>query len=147
MTGFGDNTFRSPFEIEEAREAQYQASKNQRAVETRVKDAATKLAAAERAYRTKLTQRILALHAGEGDVKGLAITMCETVAKGEMQVADLRYARDIARGVLEAARQEAFACGADRRGLDALIDWSMKRELRVETPPPEFQRPTLEPVA
>lgn len=129
-----------PLEIEDARQAAHRASEVQREVEDRIKSASRGLAEAERQYRLKLTERILHLHAQDG----LAITMCGEVARGEKPVADLRFKRDVAKGVLEAAQQQAFRRGADRRDLHTLIDWSMRRDLRIDTPPADFDRNTGE---
>jgi hypothetical protein len=139
VTGFGDNTLQ-PFLIQDARGGAHQASENQRAVEDQLRKASTDLANAERFYREKLTLRILHLHA----VDEVAWTACETIAKGEKAVADLRFKRDVAKGVLEAAQQQAFRHAADRRDLSRFIEWSMRRELRIDTPPADFDRETGE---
>lgn len=135
----GANTL-SPLEIEDARQAAYRASEVQREVENQIREAARDLAEKERLYRRKLSTRIVELHT-EG---GYAITMCGEIARGEEATARLRYERDVAEGVLEAARQQAFRRGADRRDLATLIEWSMKRDLRVDTPPADFDRQTGE---
>lgn len=131
-----------PLEIEDAREAAHRASELQREVEDAIREAARDAANRERAYRQALSVRILELHA-----EGTAITACSEIARGESTVANLRYQRDVAEGVLEAARQQAFRRGADRRDVGVLLTWSMHRDLRTDTPPPGFDRPTLEPVA
>lgn len=132
---FGDNQLH-PLQIEDARQAAYKASENQRAVEDMVRSASGDLAEAERLYRKKLTTRMLILHADDG----VAWTAAESVARGEKEIADLRYDRDVKEGVLEAARQQAFRRGADRRDLDTLLNWSMRRDLRGDTPPPGFEQ-------
>ena len=136
---FGDNTIQ-PLEIPDAREAAHKASENQRALEDQLRQASRDLANAERHYREKLTIRIHHLHA----VDGVAWTACDTIARGESEVADLRFKRDVATGVLEAAQQQAFRHAAERRDLHALITWSMRRELRIDTPPVEFNPETGE---
>ena len=128
----GENTV-SPLEIQDARHAEHQASELQRGVEDRLREHSQALAEAERAYRKRLSERILELKAG-----GNAITACESIAKGETDVADLRYARDVAKGVWEATRQESFRRGADRAAIGRLVDWSMKRDLRTDAPPVSF---------
>lgn len=139
MTSFGDNTLQ-PFAIPDAREAAHKASENQRTVEDQLRQASRDLADAERFYRGKLTLRILHLHA----VEQVAWTACETIAKGEKEVADLRFKRDVAKGVLEAAQQQAFRHAADRRDLSRFIEWSMRRELRIDSPPADWDRETGE---
>lgn len=136
---FADNTL-SPLEIEDARKAAHRASEVQREVENLIRDASRKLAEAERAYRRRLSERIVQLHAEDG----YAITMCGEIARGEADVSQLRYVRDVAKGVLDAAQQQAFRRGADRRDLHQLIDWSERRDLRVDTPPADFDRQTGE---
>jgi hypothetical protein len=130
-----ENTLR-PLEIPDAREAAHKASELQRGVEDAIRQASSELAEAERQYRLKLTTRILHLHAKDS----LAITMCGEVARGEPEVADLRYKRDVAKGILEAAQQQAFRYGADRRDLDTLLNWSMRRDLRTDAPPEQWSR-------
>jgi hypothetical protein len=46
--------------------------------------------------------------------------------------------------VLEAAQQQAYRYAADRRDLHRLIEWSQRRDLRVDTPPADFDRNTGE---
>jgi hypothetical protein len=133
---FGENTIR-PLLVEDAREAAHKASELQRGVEDRIREASRELAEAERQYRLKLSERILYLHAQEN----LAITMCGEIARGEKVVADLRFKRDVAKGVLEAAQQQAFRYAADRRDLSRMIEWSERRDLRTDAPPAEWPRP------
>lgn len=135
----GENTLH-PLEITDARDAAFEASKKQRDVEDQIRQSSKALAEAERQYRLKLTTRILHLHTQEG----LAITMCGEVARGEKEVADLRYKRDVAKGIHEANLQQAFRRGADRKDVHQLLVWSEKRDLRTDTPPADFDRHTGE---
>lgn len=134
MTPLAGNTLH-PLEIEDARLAAYRASELQRGVEDRMREASRDLAEAERAYRKRLSQRILELRAD-----GHAITACGDIARGETEVANLRYERDVKAGMFEAVKQEAFRRGSDRRDIDTLLNWSMKRDLRVDTPPADWSR-------
>jgi hypothetical protein len=131
-----ENTI-SPLEIADARAAAHKASELQRSVEDGIRDASRKLAEAERQYRLALAKEILRLKAQDG----VAWTACEHIARGESNVADLRYARDVAKGILEAAQQQAFRYGADRRDLHRLIEWSERRDLRTDAPPEQWPRP------
>jgi hypothetical protein len=70
------------------------------------------------------TPRIVELHDG-----GVAWTVAADVARGDEDVAELRRVRDIAQGLLGVAEARAFRTAADRRSLDALVSWSMRREL------------------
>jgi hypothetical protein len=125
--GFGENKI-SPLEIADARQAAFRASEVQR-------NASRTLAENERAYRKALSNRIVELKA-----EGTAVTVAKDIAVGERDIAQLRYERDIAAGMLEAVRQEAFRRAADRRDLDTLLNWSMRRDLRVDTEPANWGR-------
>jgi hypothetical protein len=131
-----ENTI-SPLEIADARQAAHKASELQRGVEDGIRNASRNLAEAERQYRLALAKEILRLKAQDG----VAWTACEHIARGEPKVADLRYARDVAKGVLEAASQQAFRYGADRRDLHRLIEWSQRRDLRTDAPPEQWPQP------
>lgn len=59
----------------------------------------------------------------------MAITACADVARGKPNVADLRYARDVAEGVREAASQAAWRASGDRKAEQTFLSWSMRRDL------------------
>jgi len=140
-----DNTLH-PLEIADARNAAYRASELQREVEDAIRSAARDLANKERGYRQALAAKILELRA-PSDGEQVAWSSCRDLARGDKHVAMLAYERDVAEGVLEAARQQAFRRGADRRDVGELLNWSRARDLRTDTPPASFDVPTPEPVA
>lgn len=140
MPDFGENTI-SPLEIQDAREAAFKASENQRGCEDRIRQAGRDAAEAERVYRKALATEIVRVHA-EDEV---AWSTAGDVARGEKSVADKKFDRDVKEALLEAAKQEAFRRGADRRDVDTLLGWSMRRDLRTDTPPPGFTNPPPEP--
>ncbi len=111
----------SPFDFTEARTAVRAASEAMKAAEQNRRDASERLAAAERAYRVALARKIVEAHAD-----GIAWTVAQDVARGDKHVADLRYERDVAKGVLDAAETVAWRHTADRKDLARLIDWSMR---------------------
>jgi hypothetical protein len=135
----GDNTLTHPLQIEDAREAQHTASETQREHGKKLLAAHFALADANYTYNTAKVARIKQLKE-----EGWAATVCAEIAKGEESIAHLRRERDKREGELEKLRDHAFTLGADRRALDALVDWSMKRELRTDVPPPDFDRETGE---
>lgn len=137
MADFGENTQGNPFEIIDARQAQHQASVNQRQHSNEIAKAHGALADAEYTYRTALTNRWKQLKEKEG----WAATVCGNIARGEESIATLRRERDKRKGDLEELLQDAYRIAADRRALEGLIDWSMRRDLRVDTPPLEWGRP------
>lgn len=140
MPDFGENTI-SPLEIADAREAAFKASDLQRGCEDRIRKAGRDLAQAEQNYRQALAEKILSARA-EDEV---AWTAAADIARGDKHVAKLKFDRDVADALLEAAKQEAFRRGADRRDVDTLLNWSMRRDLRVDTPPPGFTRSDPQP--
>jgi hypothetical protein len=110
-----------PYDYEGAKRAIARASRDHTQVSGARAEAASALGQAERAYRKALALKITELHAD-----GVAWTVCLDLAKGDTKIADLRYQRDVAKGILGANEQLAYRCLADRRELEQLIDWSMK---------------------
>ena len=113
-----------PFDFEEARRAIRTAATSQVEAEQDRAEAVATAAEAERDYRVAFARRIVELHDG-----GVAWTVAADVARGDEDVAELRRVRDIAQGLLGVAEARAFRTAADRRSLDALVSWSMRREL------------------
>jgi hypothetical protein len=114
----------APWSFQQAREAAHKASANQKASEDFVKEAHKQYAAAEKAYRMALANRIIQLH---GD--GIAWSQCGDLARGDQHVAELKFKRDVCEGIKEAATQAAWRNSADRRDVEAFADWSKRREL------------------
>lgn len=110
-----------PYDFPEAVAAARRAAEAQKAGEQAVRDAAADLAEKERAYRVALARRIVEVH-GEG----AAWTVAQDLARGDQAVADLRYHRDVANGVLEAAQQRAWRHTADRKDVLEFIQWSRR---------------------
>lgn len=114
----------APYDFTEAVAAARRAAEAQKAGEQAVRDAATDLGEKERAYRLALARKIVELRAG-----GNAATLAADLARGDEGVADLRYARDVADGVLKAAEQRAWRHTADRKDMLEFITWSRMRDL------------------
>lgn len=114
----------TPFDLEEAREAERLAAAQQEGGEGTLRDASKELAEKERAYRLALAQAITTLRA-----EGNAATVCADLARGDKQVADLRYHRDVAQGVLDAAQQAAWRFAANRKAVGRITEWSARREI------------------
>ena len=121
-----------PWSIEEARAAANMASAQQKGSEQVLREATQKLADAERAYRMALAQSITR-HRAEGH----AATVCADLARGDRAVAQLRWDRDVAQGVVDAAQQASWRHAADRRDVARFADWSMRRELSEHGQPDE----------
>lgn len=113
-----------PYDFAQARHAAENASRNQKAAEDFIRDAAKDYAIAEEAYRVALAKQIVAEHHA-----GRAWTVCPDLARGNENVARLRRGRDIAEGVKDAAVQAAWRRAADRRDTERFIDWSARREI------------------
>jgi hypothetical protein len=110
---------RQAWDFFQAVEATRKAKEAQEDAETAREEAAEALATAELTYRKALAQEITRQH---GD--GTAWTVCQDMARGEDHVAQLRYERDVAHGVLAATEQRAWRHTADRKDALALIEWS-----------------------
>ncbi len=113
-----------PYDFGQATAADQAAHDRQRAAEQFIIDAGRAYAEAERAYREALALKILALKA-----EGTAWTSCGDVARGFPAVAALKYKRDVADGVREAASQAAWRASKDRDAEATRIQWSMRRDL------------------
>ena len=110
-----------PYDFREAKDACARASRAQIEAERDLAQAAQDHAAKEQAFRVALAKQIVTLHD-----EGLAWTVCQDVARGDKDVARLRYERDVAHGVLEAQQQRAWRHTADRKDVLELVRWSAR---------------------
>lgn len=115
---------RAPYTFGEATAAARKAAGLQLSAEDTTRTAWRRYAEAERDYRRSLALEIARLR-GEG----VAATIAADLARGEERVSELRHARDIAEGVVEAAKQAGWRLQADRRDLHEFISWSARRDL------------------
>jgi hypothetical protein len=112
-----------PWTIDQAKDAARQASTSQRAAENFIREAFKQFALSEEKYRTALAVRITELHA-----EGVAWSATADLARGDKGVARLKRERDIAEGVVEAAKQAGWRASKDRDDVQAFIGWSQRRE-------------------
>ena len=112
-----------PYDYGGAKRAAARQSRDQAQSQEQVASDARNAAEKERLYRMALAKEILRLHA-----KGVAWTSAQDLARGEEEVARLKYDRDVAQGMKEAAEIGAWKCSANRKTLDLLIGWSMRVE-------------------
>lgn len=108
-----------PYDFVDAVEAHRVASEAQAGCEQAMRDAAEQLAEAEREYRVALAKEIMRQHTA-----GVAWTVAQDTARGDQTVADLKFVRDVAKGVLGAAEQAAWRHTADRKDTLEFIVWS-----------------------
>lgn len=100
------------------------AGLEQEASEQHMRDTAKEAAVAKRDYQRALAVRIVELKA-----RGNAVTACETIAKGEQDISDLRFQRDLKEAEAQAARAANYRHSANRQDTLKLTEWSMRREL------------------
>jgi hypothetical protein len=110
----------TPYDFNEARDAINQAKATQKAGEAQVKAAYREFAMARQAYQVALAEAILRYRAEH------AATICAELARGDKKVAELRFKRDVAEGVMEAAKSAIWRHTADRKDLARLVDWSAR---------------------
>lgn len=113
-----------PFAFDQAKRAVIRSSRAQEEGEAFLRTAARQHADAERAYRKALAEEIVRLKS-----ERTAVTAAGDIARGKPEIADLKFLRDLAEGIYEAAKQASFRHSADRRALDQLIAWSMRVSL------------------
>ena len=114
----------SPMTLGEARRALHNASQRQLDSESAYRQAVEDLAAADLAYNRAVARKMVELHS-----EGVAWTAAKSLALGDDNVSQLRYERDVKRGVVDAAESGRYRLQADRRSLEGIVNWSMRREL------------------
>lgn len=133
---------RQPYDFGEAVEATNAAKAAQKSAEENLKTAWRDFGAKRKAYQLKLATKIVELKAA-----GNAATLALDLAKGDPEVARLRYEKDVAEGVKEAALSALWRHSGDRKDLREFIQWSKTVDIRVhlhdEDEPAErdFERP------
>jgi hypothetical protein len=125
----------APYDFAQASELTRRASAAQKAAEDLLRSTSRDFAEKERAYRIALAKEIVTQHS-----EGAAWTVCQDLARGNPQVAQLRMERDIADGMREASQQRAWSAAADRKDLTQLINWSLRRDLAEDVPQPQWTR-------
>lgn len=113
-----------PWTFDQAVTAQREATQKQEQAERFVKTSYKDFAEKERVYRQALAEKITTLRA-----EGKSITLCGDLARGDKHVAHLKYERDVAEGVKEAAGQAVWRATADRKTVEGLMQWSMRRDI------------------
>jgi hypothetical protein len=126
-----------PFDFAAAVAASREASEAQHNAERWYAEKGREFADAERTYRQALAAEIVKCHAA-----GSAWTVAQDLARGTKEVADYRYARDVAEGLRDAAAQSIWRHTADRRELEQILDWS-KRAAFLDALPPQGQPTTF----
>lgn len=110
-----------PYDWGQARDAINAAKAAQKVAEDNVREGFKAFGLARRAYQTALASKILELRAS-----GTAATICSDLARGDKHVAELRFRKDVAEGMKEAASSAVWRHTADRRELEQLVNWSMR---------------------
>lgn len=114
----------SPWTFGETVEHINLAKASQAGAEAALRDAWQDYASKEQSYRVALAKRITELRA-----EGIAATTCGDLARGDEKVSALKFARDVAEGVREAAQSALWRHTGNRRDATGLAEWSMRREL------------------
>lgn len=109
-----------PYDFTEAKSAMERACSGQIAAEKAVKDSFQKFALARKAYQVAFAEEILRQRAEH------PATIALDLARGQEKVAQLRYEKDVAEGVMEAAKSAIWRHTADRKDVARLVDWSRR---------------------
>jgi hypothetical protein len=117
-------TARLPWEITDARDALANASISQHDHQNAVRDAVKAAARADQVYRVARARKTAELRDA-----GKAASLCDTLARGDPEVASLAYEAYVAEGDREIAVQEGWRLHANRRDTEQLADWSKRRQL------------------
>lgn len=109
-----------PFDFEKARQAINVAKGVQARAEDEVRVAYRNFAKARQDYQLALAVAIVRIRAEH------PATVALDLARGDKVVAQLRYEKDVAEGVMEAAKSAIWRHTADRKDLARLVDWSRR---------------------
>ena len=113
-----------PWEIEQARDVLAHASTQQHDHQDVIRDAVKRAARADQLYRVARARK-----AGQLRDAGKPAVMCDTLARGDEEVAALKYDADVAEGDREVAVQEGWRLHANRKDSQELAEWSKRRDL------------------
>jgi hypothetical protein len=108
-----------PWDFADAYAAYRSASQAQANAEKGVIAAATQYAAKEQAYRMALAKKIMQCKA-----EGASWSAAQDLARGDREVSQLRYERDVQAGVKLAAEEAVWRAKDDRKDAGRFIDWS-----------------------
>lgn len=117
---------RQPYDFGQALEATNNAKAAQKVAEENLKAAWRDFGAKRKAYQLALAKKVVELKAA-----GQPSTYLLELARGDDEVAKLRYAKDIAEGVKEAAASALWRHSGDRHDLREFIQWSKAVDIRV----------------
>jgi hypothetical protein len=115
---------RLPWEITQARDALADASRQQHDHQDTVRDAVKAAARADQSYRVARARKTAELRDSN-----MAATLCDTLARGDQEIAQLAHDAAVAEGDREIAIQEGWRLHANRRDTEQLADWSKRRDL------------------
>jgi hypothetical protein len=113
-----------PWTITEARDALAAASRAQHDHQAAIRDAVSAAGKAEQLYRVARARKT-----AEARDDGKAATLCDTLARGDEEVAQAAHDAAVAEGDREIAVQEGWRLSRSRHDLQSLAEWSMRRDL------------------
>ena len=112
---------REPMDYQTAVEVMRVESEHQKEAESQLAKHHRSLADAEKRYREAVAKRII-----EKRAEKHAANLCKELARGDSDIAQLGYERDLAIGMVDAAQQSIWRHTANRRDLEHFIDWSKR---------------------
>lgn len=86
-------------------------------------------AEAEHAYRKAHAQKMVELRSD-----ATPATLCQDLSKGSDRVSQLKYERDLAKGMIDVSRERLRQLDGERASLRQLLEWSQRFEARAFTP-------------
>lgn len=119
-----------PLDLDDGRKAASMLARQCRASVDNLDQAVQRHAESEHSYRKAFAKKIVELRAD-----GVPATICLELAKGDQQVAQLKYDRDLAKGIIDVTRERLRQLDGERASLRQLLEWSQKFENRQFTGP------------
>lgn len=117
---------RQPYDFGGAVDAVNNAKTAQKLAEDFVKTCWAEFGRKRKAYQMALAKKILELKAA-----GQPSTYLLELARGDEDVARLRFEKDVAEGVKDAAQSALWRHSADRKDLREFLQWSKTVDIRV----------------
>lgn len=117
-----------PLDLDDGRRAASMLARQCRGAVDSLDQAVTRHAEAEHTYRKAYASKLV-------ELRGQAVpaTICLELAKGDEQVAKLKFDRDLAKGMIDVARERLRQLDGERASLRQLLEWSRKFEDRPFT--------------
>jgi hypothetical protein len=118
-----------PLDLDDGRRAAARLARQCRDAVDALDRAVQSHAQAELTYRKAHAAKLVELRS-----EAIPATLCQDLSKGDPKVGQLKYERDLAKGIIDVSRERLRQLDGERASLRQLLEWSQKFEARSFTP-------------